>query len=56
MIPSPNLQATKVLVLAHRVELIEQARDQILRYNPDLVCLAVMIADTLLTKALGCRR
>ncbi|KAL7317243.1 putative ATP-dependent helicase IRC3 [Mucor circinelloides] len=37
MIPSPNPQATKVLVLAHRVELIEQARDQILRYNPDLI-------------------
>ncbi|GAN06385.1 conserved hypothetical protein [Mucor ambiguus] len=37
MIPSPNPQATKVLVLAHRVELVEQAKDQILRYNPDLV-------------------
>ncbi|OAD08531.1 hypothetical protein MUCCIDRAFT_136106 [Mucor lusitanicus CBS 277.49] len=37
MIPSPNPQATKVLVLAHRLELIEQARDQILRFNPDLV-------------------
>ncbi|KAL9553069.1 hypothetical protein MBANPS3_003471 [Mucor bainieri] len=37
MIPSPDPQATKVLVLAHRVELIEQARDQILRYNPDLI-------------------
>ncbi|CAO3642756.1 unnamed protein product [Mucor fragilis] len=36
-IPSPNPQATKVLVLAHRVELIEQAKDQILRYNPDLI-------------------
>ncbi|KAK4518169.1 uncharacterized protein ATC70_001520 [Mucor velutinosus] len=35
-IPSPNPQASKVLVLAHRIELIEQAKDQILRYNPDL--------------------
>ena len=44
MIPSPNPQATKVLVLAHRVELIEQAKDQILRYNPDLVGVLDVIA------------
>ncbi|KAI7899754.1 P-loop containing nucleoside triphosphate hydrolase protein [Cokeromyces recurvatus] len=36
-IPSPTPEATKVLLLAHRTELLDQAHNQILRYNPDLV-------------------
>lgn len=37
LIPSPTPKATKVLLLAHRTELLDQAHDQIKRYNPDLV-------------------
>ncbi|CAO0791960.1 unnamed protein product [Mucor circinelloides] len=36
LIPSPTAEATKVLLLAHRTELLDQAHDQIKRYNPDL--------------------
>lgn len=37
LIPSPNSKATKVLVLAHRIELLNQAKAQIAKYNPKLV-------------------
>ncbi|CEP12934.1 hypothetical protein [Parasitella parasitica] len=37
LIPPPTPQATKVLLLAHRTELLDQARNQIKRYNPDLI-------------------
>lgn len=37
LIPSPNSEATKVLVLAHRIELLNQAKAQISKYNPRLV-------------------
>lgn len=37
LIPSPNSKATKVLVLAHRIELLHQAKAQISKYNPKLV-------------------
>ncbi|KAI9478196.1 MAG: P-loop containing nucleoside triphosphate hydrolase protein [Benjaminiella poitrasii] len=36
-IPSPTAKATKVLLLAHRTELLDQAHNQIIKYNPDLV-------------------
>ncbi|KAI8647518.1 P-loop containing nucleoside triphosphate hydrolase protein [Parasitella parasitica] len=37
LIPSPNPKATKVLVLGHRIELLNQAKAQISKYNPKLV-------------------
>lgn len=36
-IPCPTDRATKVLLLAHRQELLNQAYNQIKRYNPNLV-------------------
>eukprot|EP00039_Didymoeca_costata_P011959 m.170741 g.170741 ORF g.170741 m.170741 type:complete len:605 (+) comp15341_c1_seq14:93-1907(+) len=36
-IPPPSSIANKTLVLAHRVELLEQARDRIMQANPDLL-------------------
>lgn len=36
-IPCPTPKATKVLLLAHRTELLDQAHSQITRYNPNLV-------------------
>jgi ATP-dependent helicase IRC3 len=36
-IPCPTPKATKVLLLAHRQELLNQAYNQIKRYNPNLV-------------------
>ncbi|GAN01279.1 DEAD/DEAH box DNA helicase [Mucor ambiguus] len=36
LIPSPTAKATKVLVIAHRIELINQAKDQISKFNPKL--------------------
>ncbi|KAK4513704.1 uncharacterized protein ATC70_005709 [Mucor velutinosus] len=36
LIPSPTPEATKVLLLAHRTELLDQAHNQIKRYNPEL--------------------
>ncbi|KAI8060876.1 P-loop containing nucleoside triphosphate hydrolase protein [Gongronella butleri] len=35
-IPNPSKLATKTLVLAHRAELLEQAQQQIQRFNPSL--------------------
>ncbi|KAI8979087.1 P-loop containing nucleoside triphosphate hydrolase protein [Mycotypha africana] len=35
-IPCPTPKATKVLLLAHRTELLDQAYNQITRYNPNL--------------------
>ncbi|KAL0095112.1 P-loop containing nucleoside triphosphate hydrolase protein [Phycomyces blakesleeanus] len=35
-LPAPTPIATKTLILAHRVELLEQARSQIQRFNPTL--------------------
>ncbi|KAI9273200.1 P-loop containing nucleoside triphosphate hydrolase protein [Helicostylum pulchrum] len=37
LIPNPTPKATKVLLLAHRTELLDQAHNQITKYNPDLV-------------------
>lgn len=36
-IPNPTPKATKVLLLAHRQELLNQAYNQIKRFNPELV-------------------
>ncbi|CAO3635437.1 unnamed protein product [Mucor hiemalis] len=36
LIPCPTPRATKVLLLAHRTELLDQAHNQINKYNPDL--------------------
>ncbi|KAI8368335.1 P-loop containing nucleoside triphosphate hydrolase protein [Choanephora cucurbitarum] len=36
LIPSPTPKATKVLLLAHRTELLDQAHNQITKYNPSL--------------------
>ncbi|KAI7891280.1 P-loop containing nucleoside triphosphate hydrolase protein [Mucor mucedo] len=36
-IPCPTSKATKVLLLAHRTELLDQAHNQITRYNPNLI-------------------
>ncbi|KAK4517541.1 uncharacterized protein ATC70_000880 [Mucor velutinosus] len=36
LIPSPAAKATKVLVIAHRIELISQAKAQISKFNPNL--------------------
>ncbi|CAO3635121.1 unnamed protein product [Mucor fragilis] len=36
LIPSPAAKATKVLVIAHRIELINQAKAQISKFNPKL--------------------
>ncbi|CAO0796545.1 unnamed protein product [Mucor circinelloides] len=37
LIPSPAPNATKVLVIAHRIELVSQAKAQISKFNPKLV-------------------
>lgn len=37
LIPNPTPKATKVLLLAHRTELLDQAHNQIKKYNPELV-------------------
>ncbi|KAL9545709.1 hypothetical protein MBANPS3_007015 [Mucor bainieri] len=37
LIPAPAAKATKVLVIAHRIELINQAKAQIAKFNPKLV-------------------
>lgn len=37
LIPCPTPKATKVLLLAHRAELLDQAHNQITKYNPELV-------------------
>lgn len=39
-IPEPKPGASKVLVLAHREELLLQARNQLLRHSPNLVIIA----------------
>ncbi|CEP13472.1 hypothetical protein [Parasitella parasitica] len=52
LIPSPNPKATKVLVLAHRIELLNQAKAQISKYNPKLTInieQAKNVADPLTT-------
>ncbi|KAI8994997.1 P-loop containing nucleoside triphosphate hydrolase protein [Pilobolus umbonatus] len=36
LIPQPSPNANKVLLLAHRTELLNQAQNQILRYNPKM--------------------
>lgn len=37
LIPNPTPKATKVLLLAHRTELLDQAHNQIAKYNSNLV-------------------
>jgi ATP-dependent helicase IRC3 len=36
ILPCPTPTATKVLLLAHRAELLDQAHNQITKYNPEL--------------------
>lgn len=44
-LPNPTPQANKVLLLAHRKELLDQARNQIKKYNPDLVQISKMLKE-----------
>lgn len=47
LIPSPAAKATKVLVIAHRIELINQAKAQISKFNPKLVWIKWMYHNVL---------
>lgn len=49
LIPPPAAKANKVLVIAHRIELITQAKAQISKFNPKLVrmqCYIMMYLGT----------